>query len=499
MGKCSKCQGEFDYIPGIGICISCRNTMNSSQSSPSTTTTQRSTESYKNYTDQFGNKVRIVGSTGEFEVKMPFWGWSKASFKGKVEYRYPNGDLYVGEVHGSSYNGKGKMFWKSTGNTYEGDWVYDYRTGKGKFTWADGTYHEGDFVRGKYEGYGIHTYTDGGKYEGQFHDDKRNGKGKMTWPNGDTYVGDWVENFRTGKGRYVWANGAYYEGDFARGKFHGNGKRWYINNYTYIGEFKNDVRHGKGILMAPDGTAVEYYYENDKKICKVSEATDEIVARIYGSAPKEVIDTPAVEKKTTIATEVKKAADTSTVKKAEVAAPADQPPKLVEESFEGLSDQEIWDRLLKMNTDEKKSYFEKHHELTVPEGTEKIPDGMFQYCGGLQTIHFNTDLSEIGESAFCFCSGLEPVLVIPKNIKKICKRAFDICQSVKKLVLPNNVTVEKYAFGHMRILSEVEFESDPPVGVVLDAGAFSDCDNYKHLTKEARKKLKAVNKKVFKI
>ena len=235
-------------------------------------------ESYKSYTDMFGNKVRIVGSTGEFEVKMPFWGWSKASFKGKV-------DLYVGEVHGQSFNGKGKMFWKSTGNTYEGDWVYGFRTGKGRFTWADGTYHEGDFVRGKYEGYGIHTYTDGGKYEGQFHDDKRNGKGKMTWPNGDTYVGDWVENFRTGKGRYVWANGAYYEGDFARGKFHGNGKRWYIDNYTYIGEFKNDVRHGKGILMAPDGTAVEYYYENDKKICKVSEATDEIVARIYGSAP----------------------------------------------------------------------------------------------------------------------------------------------------------------------------------------------------------------------
>ena len=387
-------------------------------------------ESYKSYTDMFGNKVRIVGSTGEFEVKTGFWGWTTASFKGKVEYRYPNGDLYVGEVHGQSFNGKGKMFWKSTGNTYEGDWVYDYRTGKGRFTWADGTYHEGDFVRGKYEGYGIHIYTDGYKYEGQFKDGKR---------------------------------------------------------------------HGKGVLTAPDGTAVEYYYENDKKICKVSEATDEIVARIYGSAPKEVIDTPAVEKKTTIATEVKKAADTSTVKKAEVAAPADQPPKLVEESFEGLSDQEIWDRLLKMNTDEKKSYFEKHHELTVPEGTEKIPDGMFQYCGGLQTIHFNTDLSEIGESAFCFCSGLEPVLVIPKNIKKICKRAFDICQSVKKLVLPNNVTVEKYAFGHMRILSEVEFESDPPVGVVLDAGAFSDCDNYKHLTKEARKKLKAVNKKVFKI
>ena len=32
MGKCSKCQGEFDYIPGIGICISCRNAMSSSSS-----------------------------------------------------------------------------------------------------------------------------------------------------------------------------------------------------------------------------------------------------------------------------------------------------------------------------------------------------------------------------------------------------------------------------------------------------------------------------------
>lgn len=32
MGKCKYCQGEFDYIPGIGVCISCRNTMNSNQS-----------------------------------------------------------------------------------------------------------------------------------------------------------------------------------------------------------------------------------------------------------------------------------------------------------------------------------------------------------------------------------------------------------------------------------------------------------------------------------
>ena len=489
MGKCSKCQGEFDYIPGIGICISCRNTMNSSQSSPSTTTTQRSTESYKNYTDQFGNKVRIVGSTGEFEVKMPFWGWSKASFKGKVEYRYPNGDLYVGEVHGSSYNGKGKMFWKSTGNTYEGDWVYDYRTGKGKFTWADGTYHEGDFVRGKYEGYGIHTYTDGGKYEGQFHDDKRNGKGKMTWPNGDTYVGDWVENFRTGKGRYVWANGAYYEGDFARGKFHGNGKRWYINNYTYIGEFKNDVRHGKGILMAPDGTAVEYYYENDKKICKVSEATDEIVARIYGSAPKEVIDTPAVEKKTTIATEVKKVSVAPTVSKTDGATYAEKKAT--------ASDLEIWDQLVKAKSAQKRKeeILASHSVIVIPEGTKRIPGYLFDKCLNLKGVCLNHDISEIGMWDFRGCKNLGPVVVIPKGVKKIYSYAFENCTSLKKIVLPNNITIDRLAFVDSGI-SDVEFETDPPRGVTVGYGAFKHCD--KNMTKEMKDKIKGLNSNAFK-
>ena len=377
-------------------------------------------ESYKSYTDMFGNKVRIVGSTGEFEVKTGFWGWTTASFKGKVEYRYPNGDLYVGEVHGQSFNGKGKMFWKSTGSTYEGDWVYGYRTGKGRFTWADGTYHEGDFVRGKYEGYGIHIYTDGYKYEGQFKDGKR---------------------------------------------------------------------HGKGVLTAPDGTAIEYYYENDK-----------IVGNTGGTISPTIAKAPVNSKLKTIATtatESKKAADTSTVKKAEVAAPADQPPKLVEESFEGLSDQEIWDRLLTMSADEKKAYFKAHHELTIPEGTEVIPANCFYLCFGLKKINFNEELREIGEWAFTAAS-IDSVLVIPKSVENIGKHAFDMCRSIEKLVLPNNITMADYAFGFTNALAEVEFETEPPQGVALGRGVFAHCDKHAMTSKEMIKKIKALNKKAFK-
>ena len=247
MGKCKYCYGEFDYIPGIGVCNNCKNKASSSSSSSYDAEKSRKEAEreraeeramdWRTYTDKFGNKVRVSGKTGGFQVKMFLWGWMGSSYKGNIEIRYPNGNLYVGGVHGSLYHGKGKIIWKKTGNSYEGDWVYDHQTGKGRFTWADGDYYEGDFVDGK----------------------------------------------RTGKGKYVWPNGCYYEGDFVDGDFNGYGIRVYSDGYRYEGQFKDDKRHGKGVLTSPDGTAVEYYYENDKIVCKAAEATDVIIARIYSS------------------------------------------------------------------------------------------------------------------------------------------------------------------------------------------------------------------------
>lgn len=57
MGKCRYCQGEYDYIPGIGVCIGCRNTINSNQSS------QKKTKQGSSSTVQYGpmdSKVATV-------------------------------------------------------------------------------------------------------------------------------------------------------------------------------------------------------------------------------------------------------------------------------------------------------------------------------------------------------------------------------------------------------------------------------------------------------
>ena len=445
------------------------------------------------------NKPGYGATSGGTIIIPPFTGRKKKVYRdgnkydgdfvedkrqGKGTYiRVTDKATYSGEWYNNVRHGYGVEEIPSKDGTqrYEGEWKEDKRCGFGKILYANGDRYEGEWLDNLRHGQGKFYYTNGNFYEGEWLDDLKHGQGKFYYTNGNFYEGGWLSNKKEGVGTYIFANGTRYDGELKNDKINGRGICHYADGEVYEGEWLDGKWHGKGKRSLQDGTVQDGYFENGKFVgtnAPVDRADDgemdispETFAQFVAS-----LNIPPAQ-----------------------ATPKAEPPKLVEESFEGLSDQEIWDRLLKMNTNEKKSYFEKHHELTVPEGTEKIPDGMFQYCGGLQTIHFNTDLSEIGESAFCFCSGLEPVLVIPKNIKKICKRAFDICQSVKKLVLPNNVTVEKYAFGHMRILSEVEFESDPPVGVVLDAGAFSDCDNYKHLTKEARKKLKAVNKKVFKI
>ncbi len=428
---------------------------------------------WRTYTDKFGNKVRVSGKTGEFQVKMLLWGWMGSSFKGNMERRYINGDLYVGGVHGSLRHGKGKMLWNDTGDAYDGDWVYNKMSGKGKYTWASGAYYEGDFVDGNFNGHGIRVYNDGCKYEGQFKDDNRHGRGKMTWPSGDTYEGDWFEDFRTGNGRYVWTIGGYHEGGFLKGKFHGKGKHLYTDNYLYEGDFKDGVRHGKGVLTAPDGTAVEYYYENDKRVCKVSEASDEIIARIYGSTPGEASVATKVDKEATVA------------KKISVA-------PVTEEVTESNAD--VWNKLLGMTATQRNDFLASHSVVVVPDGTKKIPEYMFDRCSNLKEVRFNQELLEIGTYAFRECKNLNEELIIPKSVVKICVGAFSNCHSIRKIFLPNNVTVEK--MGLMCSVKVVEFETEPPIGVVLEKSSLYFCD--KTMSKEMKQKIKDINPKAFK-
>ena len=47
--------------------------------------------------------------------------------------------------------------------------------GKGKLTWHDHSYYEGEFKNGKMDGHGVRVYENGDKCTGQFKDDMRHG------------------------------------------------------------------------------------------------------------------------------------------------------------------------------------------------------------------------------------------------------------------------------------------------------------------------------------
>ena len=62
---------------------------------------------------------------------------------------------------------------------YIGEWKDNFREGKGKEFWPDGTSYEGDYKNGKKWGEGKLLLPDGSTYDGQFKNGEINGKGKI--------------------------------------------------------------------------------------------------------------------------------------------------------------------------------------------------------------------------------------------------------------------------------------------------------------------------------
>ena len=123
-------------------------------------------------------------------------------------------------VEGDCFNGKGK-FTQADGSVYEGDFLNGQRTGKGKATWADGNVYEGDWKADQVTGKGKYTWADGDVYEGDFLNGQRTGKGKFTQADGSVYEGDFLNGQRTGKGKITFANGLVARGVFQDGEYLG--------------------------------------------------------------------------------------------------------------------------------------------------------------------------------------------------------------------------------------------------------------------------------------
>lgn len=134
----------------------------------------------------------------EMEIKLTRESSFKKIVREGVEF-YSNGDFYEGEFHKGRCNGSG---------------VYNYI--------VNGRY-EGDWIDGRYDGYGIESWARGSKYRGQYRQGLRHGYGVYKFYTGDTFAGEWC-----------------------KGQSHGIGVQTCADGSCYIGEFKCGVKHGLG-------------------------------------------------------------------------------------------------------------------------------------------------------------------------------------------------------------------------------------------------------------
>lgn len=197
-------------------------------------------------------------------------------------FRYKSsGDTYKGQYFKGQRQGYGELVTKS-GETYVGEWDYDQCNGIGRLILPNGDYYEGEFLGNRANGKGIFTSQETGiTYEGEFKDDMQEGKGKETYPDGSFYYGQFVgksNNITTslkyllflgdkkhGIGSFTFADGGKYTGRFVQDNISGQGKYIYPDGRVYEGEWKNNKKHGVGIYQLDGGITYKGGFMNGKR------------------------------------------------------------------------------------------------------------------------------------------------------------------------------------------------------------------------------------------
>ncbi|CAG5135905.1 unnamed protein product [Candidula unifasciata] len=191
-------------------------------------------------------------------------------------------EAYIGEKQNHLRDGYGTYIYKNSFFRYEGQWLKGIKHGHGKLVMKDGTYYEGQFVKGEINGngykYSAHAQT---KYTGQFLYGEMHGDGSMIYKNGSVYDGQWYRNKRHGFGtlntrrtdevvvQFIFAdseeansydytyhnlsNGDRYEGQWVMDKRQGHGELMCSDGTSYNGQFMNNFFHGEGMMRHASG------------------------------------------------------------------------------------------------------------------------------------------------------------------------------------------------------------------------------------------------------
>ena len=125
--------------------------------------------------------------------------------------------LYNGEWKDGVKHGKGQLITEKI--KYSGKFENDQFSGRGILCDDKGNIYEGDFLNGKFEGYGHYKMSNGDNYIGEFKNGLFDGKGQLTDKNGNVFDGDFVKGKKEAFGVIITNKGEKIEGKYKNGIF----------------------------------------------------------------------------------------------------------------------------------------------------------------------------------------------------------------------------------------------------------------------------------------
>ena len=119
-------------------------------------------------------------------------------------------------------------------------------------------------------------------------------------------------------------------------------------------------------------------------------------------------------------------------------------------------------------------------EITINSNRKELDWKIFKNCSALEVITIPKTITVIAEEAFCGCTNLQKVKFEDNSqLKKIGNNAFENCDNLSKIVLPENVeSVGEKAFYHCDLLENVKLNNKLNS---LNSNVFCSCKNLKQI------------------
>ena len=128
---------------------------------------------------------------------------------------------------------------------------------------------------------------------------------------------------------------------------------------------------------------------------------------------------------------------------------------------------------------------------TIKEGTKVIGDSAFEFCDSLEYVNIPNSVTSIGKGAFALCNSLKSIN-IPKSVTSIGKGAFLGCDSIKSFNIEgkNFFTENGLLISSKGVLIHC-FSTEPNIYIPdsvtsIDEGAFAGCYSIKSFSIEGK-------------